>query len=473
MYDDDLAADLERLEAMTDTARRAREFEAYLVRRFRRERFRVELDPSGGSDRQVDLMATTMDVTYVIEAKWTAEKAGKPEIAELADRLRKLPARAIGVLISWSGFTASVRQAVLDRRPLQILLVSGDELRSAGSLRRALKWKEESLLVHGEVVIDEISERGQPPRPGVLPRARTAIVTADGRREEWITTTGGFRPVVFVRDLVDIDWVPGSGFGVTVDIRLPVLDQDDLLNAVGRLHEMGWMTPQSWWSIQQSDKNWHGCGTRSFIEVLTAWRKRYRGLKNRHHTEEFCYVDVLDEGYYSFSGQLLAHKMRAARSVDLSVQLSGVPVRSRWLEEFCDAFGVEDPVYYRPRNEGSVTRARPDEPLELDIVGYVAEDNRFQRGDEDREWAIGIVARNPFQGKRDTPEWWPRSLEDFDQVICQLRSWHPLNRPKNTYRLWACEWAWTSTVQAVCLLADWDDPPDDDVPHLALDRALR
>lgn len=471
MYDDDLARELTRLEGMKDTGKRAREFEVYLARRFRRERFRVMLDPKGGSDRQVDLMATANDVTYVIEAKWTADKAGVPEVRELADRLRKLPDRAIGVLISWSGFTESVAATVLDARPLQILLISGKGLKSSGSLPQSLKWKAESLLVHGDVVIDEQPERGNRAKPGALPKAPTAIVTADGKRKQWIATTGGFRPVVFVRELVDIDWVPGSGLGVCVDIQFPVLDEEALLQAIGRLHEMGWMTGQSWWSIQQADTNWHGCGTQSFVKLLTGWRRRYREIKDRHDTEEFCYVDSLDEGFYSLSGQLLANKVRATRSIGLSLQLSGVPVRARWLEELCDAFDVEDPVYYRPRSQESVTRARPDEPLDLEVIGHVVENNKYQRGRHGREWAIGVVARNPFRGKRDTPDWWPRNLEEFDQLICPLRSWHPVSKPKDSYRLWSCEWAWTSAVQAVCLLADWDDPPDEEAPHLYLDTA--
>jgi hypothetical protein len=102
------------------------------------------------------------------------------------------------------------------------------------------------------------------------------------------------------------------------------------------------------------------------------------------------------------------------------------------------------------------------------VVGFIIEDNKYERDEEDREWVVGIVAKNPYFGDRDAPEWWPQNLDELDQLICPLRSWHPVRKRKDEYHLWSAEWAWTSDVQAVRILADWDDPPDEDAPRLYL-----
>jgi hypothetical protein len=418
--DYELVEELDRLKGMTDAGRRAREFEVYLGKRFRREQFRVKMDPKGGAGRQIDLMAIGRDAKYLIEAKWTADKAGVQEIGDLALRLRKMPSDVFGVMVSWSGFAQTVATAVLDERPRQILLLTGSELERDQTLASLLEWKAQSLLEDGTVAFDEKS--GEIYDISFLPDATTRIVNHDNELYQSLTTSGRYQSIVFVRELPDIDWVPGSGVGVAVDIRLPIFDEQELIGIVGKLHDLGWTTQDSWWSIRQASRNWHGCGTAEFTSVLSSWEKRYDGLNEIHHTEEFCYVDAVDTGFYSLSGQLSAEESRIARSLDLSIQLSGIPVRSGKVEELCKTFDVDEPVFYRPLGAKSVTRKHPIERVDLQVLGYVLQNSRFEADEQDREWVVGVVARNPYFGERDAPEWWPDNLYEIDQVICPLRS---------------------------------------------------
>ncbi|MHB8439354.1 MAG: hypothetical protein ACYDD4_09355 [Acidimicrobiales bacterium] len=53
-------------------------------------------------------------------------------------------------------------------------------------------------------------------------------------------------------------------------------------------------------------------------------------------------------------------------------------------------------------------------------------------------------------------------IVDSEHLVCALRSWHQLDSPKNIYRLWNYESAWTSDALAVGLVADWDDEASDE-----------
>jgi len=143
--------------------------------------------------------------------------------------------------------------------------------------------------------------------------------------------------------------------------------------------------------------------------------------------------------------------------------MSGIPIDPGPLRHLFGVFEVDGDAFYRPRNHASVSRylLPPDDRSVLDVVGFVVEDNEMGSDSDDREWAVGLVAKNPFyrqQGSgRSNPEWWPEMADESELVVCALRSWHPMNQPKRTYRLWSCESAWTSDALALRPVADWDN----------------
>lgn len=448
---------------MKDAGRRGRAFEDYIRQRFGREHFKVTMNPKGAHPRQVDLIASRHDVTYLVETKWEKTKAGVDDVDDLLTRLAEVDGAVIGVLVSWNGFSKDAIEHVHRKRARPVLLVQGDELERTETLSRLLRSKHEHLVVNGAVVVGagtKPSTRTKRKKADRLPVGQDHFEDNDGTVAPWITAGGGFGRVVFAAELPDIDWVVASGAGVSVDLALP-LSGHTFAELLTELTDLGWTSPQARWSIQQATRSWHGSGATSLVEALRGWKARYRGANEIHHTEEFTYFDVCDEGFYSLSGEASADSSRIERRFSISMQLIGVPVRHESIRHLCDVLGPEDPIFYRPRTTPSVARGRPDDRVELDVVGFVTENMRRARDDEG-EWATGVVARNPYQrtmNREDTPEWWPEMLRGSDLIVCALRNWHPLTRLKEKYYLCECESAWTSDAQIVRPLADYKGKP--------------
>jgi hypothetical protein len=298
-----------------------------------------------------------------------------------------------------------------------------------------------------------------------IPVSDAAIVLADGRRPAWLSCRGNFGLFVFVQELPDIDWVPTAGKGVALDLPLPVSSQDELIRLMQELSTMGWGSGSARWTIQQSVANWHGIGGRSFVDAITRWADRYGDFDSVHHTEDFYYQDTCDGGHYTLMADVAASSMRSVRHCNLSLQLIGIPVYSEPIRHLCDTFGLEETVYFRPLTEKSVTRRRvqPSEQMPLNAVAFITE-AEDALGDH-AEWATGVVVENPyydrgrFRPAAQVPEAWPAAVIGSELLVCDLRSYHPLKSPRNSYHLWGWEWTWTSDALVVRFIADWDDPP--------------
>jgi hypothetical protein len=245
-------------------------------------------------------------------------------------------------------------------------------------------------------------------------------------------------------------------------MQVPVYDQVGILSLLRHLSDMGWTTGAACWSIQQMDTSWYGLGAMEFATTLADWQGRYRGIST-HHSEEFCYFDECDGGFYSLTSNISAYEDRSAHYAMLSFQLTGVPLDADSFRQLARTFGVEHALYFRPMEKRSVKRKWnvPGEyrlPL-VPLAFIVNRDNVFDDGDE---WASGIVAENPFYRPHSTlaervPSWIPSYVFDSQLLICNLRSWHPLSKPKRRYELWGCEYARTAEAMIVRLTAEWPD----------------
>jgi hypothetical protein len=238
----------------------------------------------------------------------------------------------------------------------------------------------------------------------------------------------------FVPELEDIDWVPASGLGVTLDIPLPVQDQATFLTLLSQLAKMGWVTPKGCWSIQQATANWHGFGADALVEALQGWKERYEGFET-HHTEELCYTDECEDGFYTLVAQVSADSHRIVWRVELSFQLRGIPLDPGRYRELGTHFGLSDSVYFRSRGEKSCTREWPTgTSQEVKPLASIVPLENLLSGD-DREWVAGIVVENPFfDGEtraRPHPKWVPEKICESEYLVCALRSWHPLSNPKS------------------------------------------
>jgi hypothetical protein len=471
-----LLREYERLRDRTSSQRRGYDLQALVGSMLGRAHFKVETKARAARPRQVDLFASRGETVYLIETKWRKDKADIDDVDSLYTRLEAVPPQVTGLLVSHAGFAESVLARVREKSARPVILVTGKELEAAlqwdGAFVGLLRQKASALLVHREVLVDadvRPSRRAGKSKlsPGDLPASDRTFVFPDGTRSRWLSCEGDFGRFTFVSELADIDWVPGSGLGVNLDIALHVQDQTSLRDLLGQLAKMGWITPKGCWSIQQATRNWHGFGADALAETLRTWRRRYEGLET-HHTEELCYTDECEDGFYSLVAQLSADSRRFAWRVGLSFQLRGIPLDTGPYRELGAHFGLSDPVYFRPRSEASRIWGRPNRkcPVVKPVAFVVLLENLLPGNpDDDDEWVSGIVVENPFlepsgRAKRH-PKWVPDMVTDSEYLVCALRSWHTLDNPKAVYELWAFESAWTSDALVVRAMADWPDEPDE------------
>jgi restriction endonuclease len=475
MDESPLFKEFERLKKLRNAQRRGYEFQSFVGSMLGARHFKVENKPRAARPRQVDLFASRGELIYLIETKWRQDKANIDDIDSLYTRLDAMPSHVTGLLASYAGFTQEGLDRVREKSNRPVLLVTGRELQRSlewdGDFVGLLRRKANSLLVHREVLVDTEFRRSRRAvqkrtQPGELPLSNRLFVFPDGQRSKWLQCGGSFGEFTFVPELPDIDCVPASGLGVTLDIRLPVQEQTDLFSLIHQLARMGWVTAKGCWSIQQATTNWHGFGADALVEALQTWESRYEGLET-HHTEEVCYFDESEDGFYTLIAAISADRRRIVWKIELSFQLRGIPLDPSPFRELCAHFDLSDPVYFRPRNNESVIRGRPARTAKWPVVtplAYVVLLEDRLPGDE--EWVVGIVTANPFGESRPRskriPKWVPSTVEESEYLICGLRSWHVLEHRKSVYELWEFESAWTSGAQVVHALADWRDEPEND-----------
>lgn len=469
MRSDPLKAEWEELTALIDSRRRGYAFQSLVGTMFRKAHFTVTPNAGTARPRQVDLIATRAEESYLIETKWWKRPVTVNEIDSLHSRLDNVSEPVVGVMVSYTGFTEGAIARAESKAKRPILLITGQEIRHTieddRDLVRLLRRKRDALRTHRRALFltGRPSPRAERHKRS-LPIPTESISIGGSGRTPWISCSGAFGQFTFVRELPDIDWAPGAGFGVALDIALSVGEQHGLVALIRQLADMGWVTTNARWSIQQASMNWHGMGAPAFVDMLGDWQGRYHRI-DTHHTEEFCYVDVCDGGFYSLTGQVTADKRRLVWGAAISFQLPGVPLDTAPLRQLCEIFDSGRAVFFRQLDGRSVNRyvLKPDERMVLDVVGFVVEEEEREADPGNQLSAVGLVARNPFptDGPQSrSPWWWPNVAADSELILFDLRSWHPLNHPKRTYRMWNCETARTRDALVFRPVADWD--VDDD-----------
>lgn len=359
---DTLRARLDAIGQIDRAAKRGLELERFIAEVFRQHHFKVHLNPGVARPRQTDVLATKVTEVYLIECKWRRDKANIDDIDSLRSRLRRANGGVVGILVSVPGFSGSVLFDVEHHREQPILLLSGDELQLIASGFESLSnllWRKEALLADGRVLLDEPARKRSTNRRLIaLPPSESQFVFSNGRRSRVIECEGAFGQFVFTHELPDIDWTPAIGLGVTLDIAPDVEDQRGLLDLIDKLADLGWATPNARWSIQQSRRNWHGLGSAAFAEELPRWQQR-ANMPKAHHSEEICYLDRCDGGFYTLTANLAAHKIRQTTMAALSFQLEGIPLDAGPLLHLCRSVGVHDACASGPARKSPSAAAAP------------------------------------------------------------------------------------------------------------------
>lgn len=461
--DHSLAATLDRLKHATDPHRRGYAFQDFIGELFRVYHFRVVANPKSAYPRQTDLLASRGPETYLIEAKWMHHPATIDDIDTQFTRLDAVDPAVVGVFVSYSGFTDEAIRRVKDKSNRPVLLVTGDEIdrvvRWDGNFLGLLRQKKAALLTDREVLLDAFAlrqPRAQVTRRPALPTSRAEFVHPDGTRSRWVACGGSFGQFVFTQRLPDIDWADRSDYGVFLDVPLPARSEDDLLDVLYRLSDLGWASSEACWSFQQSKVNWHGLGAASFAEFLPMWRERGKS-PDAHHSEEFCYVDNFDGGFYTLTANIASHDVRQVMYARLSFQMGGIPLDTSPLRELCETFGEHERIYFRSRDERSVVRywLKPDVPIEPLALIVQADDLEPGR----TEFVCGAVIANPYFEARgnEAPddESFPRMITSSEHLVCALDEWYPIDRSEASQQLVRIEHAWTSEAPVVRAAANW------------------
>lgn len=272
-------------EAEVGRQARGLRLERIVARRFRAAHYRVRTNPRTARPRQTDLVAIAGEDVFVVEVKWTAKPVGVGVLASLRDRLARTAGGGIGLLISVSGFTKSVVEEVRTSRARPVLLIDGNELEDVLSryadLRRLLRAKRDALLLEGDVLVGMGKEARDPPGRDLLGselvESDSYFVLPDGTRANYIAGPGDFCQYTFARELLDPDWVPESGTGVSLNLALELDNASDAIAVLYELCELGWATEEDSGASSSARQTGTASEWRAWHGRLKAGRSDTRG----------------------------------------------------------------------------------------------------------------------------------------------------------------------------------------------------
>ncbi|WP_224275073.1 restriction endonuclease [Streptomyces sp. LS1784] len=452
---DDLEEQFDQLKVDSNPWARGTELEKLLVQVLRRAHFRVEHDPAT-ADRQIDLMASSRDGTYLIESKWTNSPSDVDVADNLRVRVKEVGRQAVGVLITVAGVTSPCAARIVRYREEALVVVLDETdirlvLNNPHELSRLLSFKRMQLEMAGRVHVGADGQhwhRSSTDIDYVLPDSTRQIVDLAGRPLTAVTAAGNHSPDVFTLDLPNVDGRFSWGYGVTLDVSLGARSENELLEALRKLNEHGWLSRHAYWTIQKAGQVWHGVGARTFAAALPQWRDRLSS-GSRDSSEIITLFDKIDGGWYTITTGMDCDEARRAEEAVLSFQLEGVPVDQGPLRHLVEQFEVPLRGFYRPLAASAVTHGSSQDRPELEAIGFVTERSGG------RLWAVGLVAKNPYYGLAygKQPPSWP--VMQSGVLVCALRSHHPADEPRSRYHLysWALASAYDST--AVQIVAEW------------------
>lgn len=449
---------------MHDHQARGRQFEELLARLLTESQFRVTRNPGVASPRQTDLLASKNGVEYVIEAKWQRPPVALGDLDSHRARLGRASGNIVGVIVSMSGFTQTVLDEMAANRSRIILLFNADEMhaivRGTVTFDLLLRDKRDAFVREGRVFFwSGSSPWSHLPTPNLtaLPSPNLELRGPTGKVLPWVSGQGEFLRIVFTQYFRDVNWIPAMGTGVGFELGLVGVDDPQAVaHIINTLHDMGWISPQGTYSIQQSETSWHGVGANGFVTALRAFERRYRDQCGHiHHSEEATYCDLCPHGMFTLSVDMSANGA-LYRRIELSALLFGVPLDLEPFRRLAITFRQADSAYFRPLNHGPRTVWFKSE-IKVNRVALLC---------DPRGWVGGIVIRNPFYKQRLFAEAAIGSdvsdlndeisaLERQELVVCGLSSWHEVDDAVDYYYLRHVEVVRTYDAAVWSIFCDW------------------
>lgn len=394
-----LAEKFEVLRAELDHAKRGADFEAFLGELFGREHFRVQRD-FDADGRQIDVFAIRDRIHLLIEAKWTKRRAQHDVIDEMRARLATAAPDVIGLVVSMSGFSKNVVERVERSTDRPILLMEGAEVeevvRCGGGLHSLIELKRDELVRNRKVFL--FDSKPTVGRQNVaLPEATLKIVDLAGKEHPWWESRGEFAEVVNPLSRPDTLW---SGKGsVRLEMRIGCRTADDVVVVLRKLAQLGWISGEGTWRIEQRGIVWSGLGPAELARQLTDAKARYAG-RRMHHSEKAMYVDESDDGMLVLAADISASPERLVRSCDLAFMLEGIPLDQSPYHALLAELPILNTPTFRIVIDDQVTFSRlgtPKRPQRADVRALlVREPSKVApSGPESKSWVAGVIARAP------------------------------------------------------------------------------
>ena len=447
------------LQADPEAMSRGLGLELFLAELFGREHFRVQKN-FVADGRQIDLFVARGDLHLLVEAKWTKRRSQHDVIDEMRARLESAPPGVVGLVVSMSGFSSKVIERVERSAERPILLMNGDEVERVvargGGLYSLVRSKMDQFLRERRVVVGP-SSRTSSFWLRELPEAGLRIVDLEGLERSWWESRGDFSQRVSSLVSPDPNWARQGG--IRLDLVMGVRDASELVGLLRRLAQLGWISSEGTWRIEQSGVVWSGLGPAELARQLLDWDGRYRG-RQFHHSEVVMYVDESDDGMVTLMADLSMSSERRVRWCELSFMLTGIPLDPTPYE----ALTAELPVMNMPsfqvlqgdpvRRKGLVARGKPRRAKPLAYL--VREASPRPDTDDSVRWVEGIVAASPIP-----LEWEGSRLEVGlrsrrpEHAFVRLRQHHHLG-DKVSHDLISVTLVQTSYARVFHVVGDWD-----------------
>jgi hypothetical protein len=262
----------------------------------------------------------------------------------------------------------------------------------------------------------------------------------------------------------DTGWGNAGGEGVRVNLSLELSTLGDLRDLFGYLHDAFGLSSNGSFTIHQDGACWHGVGVRNLLETLVDPWSRYHaaGMRRVHHSESISYFDQFRSGWLAVTTQLRVPEGPDAPSffhlTDLCIQLPGVPVDVAPYLELCRYTGNPWAEFQTVSERRTHTR-RLKNSVPLQVIATLV------RRDDDRtfnRWIVGLVARNPFFGKKRLPrelqlEGSPlHDLQDMGLMLCDLKDHIQEGDQVDQFTLQGVETTDAQHVQIIRPFATWN-----------------
>jgi len=423
-----LTNDFEALCECTQPTKRGRQFEELFCRLLYKTGFDVHKNAKSAKPRQTDVFAEHGNDNFLFELKWLNRPVDISAIAQIRDRLRRVPGGTVGCICSMSGFTERlIHDIERDRHEYEVLLFNPLEIYSlfAGEVRIAdlIDEKRRSVRTRGVVWFFR-----QGPRSAL--RRYTELSESNERLElsqeslHFRLSSNDISDIVFVSMPLIFDeylWA----FTLRVDLRSSTIDwiKEAFTAATNYLGMRG----GGRFGIRQSESGWYGFGSENFLKEIGRHTERYRGYKGYiHHSEELVFVEELKHGLFLLTARQRLNEQSSIHSGEVTIRLPGVPADTQPYIRFIRSLAQEDLLFTpeQPLQRSVVRLSR----VEIKLSDVITRIQAPKIGELGNFGISGLVIKNPFFNEaREIAKWSKAEVmlafAEPEYLICTLDDW--------------------------------------------------